>query len=202
MYVPDKWKVTNKNDVYTFIDKYSFATLISPSLQASHIPLILDRENTQLIGHVSRDNPHWRELTSKKALAIFHGPHSYISPSWYAKAPNVPTWNYAAVHVQGTIKLLEPAETIEMLNTLMNKYEPSLVTERMIVTEDYQEKLSKGIVAFSLSIDTIDAKAKLGQHRNIDDQQGVSAALKQSEVADDQALFALMQQLKLGLGGE
>lgn len=202
MYVPDKWKVTNKNDVYTFIDKYSFATLISPSLQASHIPLILDRENTQLIGHVSRDNPHWRELTSKKTLAIFHGPHSYISPSWYAKAPNVPTWNYAAVHVQGTIKLLEPAETIEMLNTLMNKYEPSLVTERMIVTEDYQEKLSKGIVAFSLSIDTIDAKAKLGQHRNIDDQQGVSAALKQSEVADDQALFALMQQLKLGLGGE
>ncbi len=202
MYVPDKWKITEKKDIYAFIEQHAFATLLSPSLQASHVPLILDRENNQLLGHVAKSNPHWCELSEQKCLAIFHGAHSYISPTWYREGPNVPTWNYAAVHVKGTMTLLAPTDTLNMLNTLMDKYEPSLIKERTVVTHDYQEKLSKGIVGFAMKIESIEAKAKLGQHRSEVDQQGVTAALQQSTFANDQALLALMQQLRLGLGAE
>jgi transcriptional regulator len=203
MHVPEKWRLNDETDVFDFIDNYAFATLVSPSLQSSHLPLMLDRVNRCLIGHFARNNPHWRELaenTTQQHLVIFNGPHGYISPTWYANKPAVPTWNYAAVHVKGIAEILSGEETMQALDSLMQKYEPALLVKRDVVSADYQEKLSKGIVGFKISLDVIDAKAKLGQHRSTADQQGVTLALGNSAASDHQALLLFMQQLNLGLG--
>jgi len=203
MHVEEKWRLTEQKQVFSFIEKYSFATLVSPSLQSSHLPLILDRSNNFLIGHFARNNPHWRELADdvlKQHLVIFHGPHGYISPTWYQNKPAVPTWNYAAVHIKGCAEVLSAENTAKALDSLMNKYEPALLVKREVVSADYQEKLSKGIVGFKISIDVTDAKAKLGQHRSIADQQGVTAALGESSSADHQALVDYMHELQLGIG--
>lgn len=203
MHIPEKWRLDKQSDIFAFIENYSFATLVSPSLQSSHLPLMLDRDKQCLIGHFARSNPHWREFiedTTKQHLVIFNGPHGYISPSWYANKPAVPTWNYAVVHIKGCAEILSADETAQALDLLMAKYEPALLDTRDVVTADYQEKLAHGIVGFKISIDEIDAKAKLGQHRTKADQQGVTAALSQSSSPDHQALLNYMQALKLGIG--
>lgn len=202
MHVPEKWRIEDQEQIYSFMESYGFATLISPSLQASHLPIMLDRENQRLFGHFARSNPHWRDIadSNDQHLVIFNGPHSYISPNNYQSKPAVPTWNYAAVHVKGCANIMTNEETAQGLQLLMAKYEPELLKADSVVTAQYQEKLSKGIVGFSVAIETIEAKAKLGQHRSAADQSGVADALRHSTNADSQALYALMQKLKLGLG--
>ena len=203
MYVPEKWRLAKQSDIFAFIEKYSFATLVSPSLQSSHLPLMLDSDKQCLIGHFARSNPHWRELnedTTKQHLVIFNGPHGYISPTWYANKPAVPTWNYAVIHIKGCAEILSADETTQALNLLMRKYEPALLETGDVVTPEYQKKLSHGIVGFKISMDVIDAKVKLGQHRTKEDQQGVTAALSQSSSPEHQALVNYMQALKLGIG--
>ena len=203
MHVPEKWRLDKQSDIFAFIEKYSFATLVSPSLQSSHLPLMLDSDKQYLIGHFARSNPHWRELvedTTQQHLVIFNGPHGYISPTWYANKPAVPTWNYAVIHIKGSAEILSAVETTQALDLLMAKYEPTLLDTRDVVTPEYQEKLAHGIVGFKISIDVIDAKAKLGQHRTKEDQQGVTAALSKSSSPEHQALVNYMQALKLGVG--
>lgn len=203
MHVEEKWRLTEQEQIFAFIEKYSFATLVSPSLQASHLPLMLDRRNHCLIGHFARNNPHWHELaqdTVKQHLVIFNGPHGYISPTWYQNKPAVPTWNYAAVHIKGCAEMLSGDETNHALELLMHKYEPELLVSREVVSADYQAKLIKGIVGFRISLEVVDAKAKLGQHRSNADQQGVATGLSNSNSAEHQALLRYMQELKLGIG--
>jgi transcriptional regulator len=84
----------------------------------------------------------------------------------------------------------------------MQKFEPELLVDRDVVSAEYQEKLSRGIVGFKISIEVIEAKAKLGQHRSIEDQQGVTAALSKSPSAEHQALVNYMHELKLGIGNK
>ncbi|WP_286234387.1 FMN-binding negative transcriptional regulator [Thalassotalea sediminis] len=200
MYVPKNMEFPSESSVIAFIEQYSFATLVSPNLQATRLPLFYEKATHCLFGHFARANAHWKTLTDGNCLAIFDGPHDYISPTWYEGSPNVPTWNYASVHVQGKATLLNAQETANALNKLMEKYEPSLLDNRDIVTPEYQQKLAKGIVGFSISIKDIDAKAKLGQHRSTEDQQGVAHALASSKSIESQALYALMQQWQIGLG--
>ncbi|MDO6425655.1 FMN-binding negative transcriptional regulator [Thalassotalea sp. 1_MG-2023] len=200
MYVPSRMQFPAPSLIDNFLHKYSFVTLVSPSLQATRLPLYYDQEKQRLIGHFSRANPHWKEVAQGPCLAIFDGPHEYISPTWYNKPPNVPTWNYASVHVKGKVTLLDDVNTVIALDKLMEKYEPSLLEERDVVTPEYQEKLLKGIVGFSMTIDHIDAKAKLGQHRSDEDQKGVTNGLSETGTLDSQALLALMIQWQVGLG--
>lgn len=203
MHVEEKWRLTEQEQIFSFIEKNAFATLVSPSLLSSHLPLVLDRSNRCLIGHFARSNPHWKEFqrdASQQHLVIFNGPHSYISPTWYQNKPAVPTWNYAAVHIKGCAKILNGADTSQALDMLMHKYEPELLVNRDIVSADYQEKLIQGIVGFKISLEVVKAKAKLGQHRSTADQQGVTAALGDSASAEHQALLRYMNELKLGIG--
>src|SRR5436853_579782 len=107
MYVPRSFAVSDEKILESFIERYDFATLTSSSstgLVASHIPIMLRRSvgKPVLIGHVARANNQWRHFDGTvEALAVFYGPHAYVSPTWYATSPAVPTWNYAAVHVYG-----------------------------------------------------------------------------------------------------
>ena len=116
MYVPASFAVSDEKTLESFIERYDFATLITGSatgLVASHIPLMLRRSvgNAFLIGHVARANSQWEHFDGNtEALAIFHGPHAYVSPTWYTTSPAVPTWNYAAVHVYGKPRAREEGD--------------------------------------------------------------------------------------------
>src|SRR5207244_5542732 len=117
-YGPPDFAESDRDTLHDFIERYSFGLLVSQVGGvpfATHLPFLLDRTagpNGTLIGHVARANPHWRELASQTALAVFSGPHAYISPTWYEATNVVPTWNFAAVHATGRAELVEDTSAL------------------------------------------------------------------------------------------
>ncbi len=202
MHIPAKWQMDSIEHMHQLIENYGFATLVSSNLNASLIPLLLETsvgDKGTLFGHLSKANTHWQEIDGQRVLAIFNGPHAYISPTWYASKPAVPTWNYATVHVYGKVELTEPLITIDILNKTIQKYEPSLMQRSDVLDEAYRDKLLKGIVGFKIIIDDIQGKEKLGQHRSIEDQEGVLKGLStRKENSDALQLFDYMME-KRGL---
>jgi len=181
MYQPAPFQESDRQTLFDFIDSYGFATLVSfanDGPMVSHLPLLLEREATgqaRLLGHLARANPHWEYLRGQTpALAIFHGPHSYISPTWYAERPAAPTWNYAVVHTYGVPKLADSDLTENIIRRLFVKYEqarPNPLQERL-PREFVRQKL-RAIVGFELPIDRLEGKFKLSQNKSRLDRAGV-----------------------------
>jgi len=144
---------------------------------------------------MARANPQWQHFSSStEALVVFHGPHSYISPSWYQTGPAVPTWNYAAVHAYGIpVVFSEHERVVSLLGEMVSTYESSF--ERPWpgdLPDDYRDKLMKGIVAFEIPVTRLEGKFKLGQNRSVADLQRVFEALSRSDDADSRAVARLM----------
>ena len=200
MYIPGKWNMDYTDDIHHFIKEFGFASIISNDLEASHLPLLLlpnEGDKGVLYGHFSNTNTHFKSIDKSKVLAIFTGPHAYISPTWYDKSPAVPTWNYAVVHVSGKLELTGDETTSTMLEALINKYEPQLLINGVIPAE-FKAKLSKGIIGFKITISKLQGKEKLGQHRSKADQLGVVAALEKSTNTDEIELLKYMQSRHIG----
>src|SRR5262245_5862540 len=130
MYAPRSFSEDDREVLLDFIEEHGFATLVSwapPEPTVSHVPLLVDRSSKgseRLIGHLARANRHWQSFDGEAtALAIFHGPHAYVSPAWYTAHPSVPTWNYAVVHVHGPARAVDEAATRDTLERLIEKYE-------------------------------------------------------------------------------
>lgn len=124
MHIPDKWNMGSIEKIHQFIAEFGFAALVSNNLEASHIPMLLSKEEGEfgvIYGHFARSNPHWKSIKNTDVLAIFSGPHSYISPTWYETQPSVPTWNYSAVHVVGSIQLTDDETTLKTLEQTIEK---------------------------------------------------------------------------------
>lgn len=173
MYIPELYKNENQEEIRQFIHQNGFALLINQvqgKPWATHIPLVLEFNSDGkdiLTGHLSAANPQAQNLKNDDdVLAVFSGPHTYISSSWYDHE-NVPTWNYIAVHVYGKIKILHYDQTLESLKRLVDKYEAT--SEKPIRIEDLSEKTmrqAQGIIAFEIEITSIEAKKKLSQNRD------------------------------------
>lgn len=189
MYIPDLYKNENQEAITAFLKENSFGILINQTngkLWATHIPLELSINSegkTILEGHISKENPQWKGFAENdQILAIFSGPHSYISPSWYDHE-NVPTWNYIAVHVYGKIKIIEGDEVIESLKRLVDKYEQN--SENPVRIEDLSEKTmmqSRGIVAFQIEIEEIQAQQKMSQNRDDKNYQNIISELEKTNI--------------------
>jgi len=201
MYIPPAFRIEDAAKLAAFIRRHSFATLIThdgAAPFASHLPMLFQPDvgsRGVLVSHMARANPQWRHFASGgEALAIFHGPHSYISPSWYQTAPAVPTWNYATVHAYGVPAILSDHErVVSLLRETVSFYEASFQQPWPgDLPEDYREKLMRGIVAFEIPITRIEGKFKLGQNRSADDIQGVCQTLSPSADPDSRALAQLM----------
>jgi transcriptional regulator len=204
MYMPKHFAVEDRAQQLQFMRDYGFATLVSQRGRgptATHLPLAVEERddgNVFLMGHVARSNPHWKELESgTEALAIFHGPHAYISPTWYEIHPSVPTWNYAAVHAYGKARLLDAVATRRLLKTLSDQYESGREKPWRMedLTNDYVEKMVAAIVGFEIAIERIEGKFKLSQNRANADRVGVVNALLQGAPADQQ-VARLMQRVE------
>jgi len=204
MYIPPFNRVDDHDRILTFIADYGFATVISAdggNLVASHLPVLLDSSDGEwgtLRSHMARANPQWRHFESgNEVLCIFHGPHAYISPSWYAMQHTVPTWNYGAVHVYGTPKLVDEAALRQIVLDTTERYESGMVVPWQIpLTESEIGKMLKAIVGFSIAITRVEAKFKLGQNRSTEDQEKMLKSLQVSTRRGDNELaeFIAAQQ--------
>jgi len=140
-----------------------------------------------LIGHMARANPHWSHFGSGASLAVFHGPHAYVSPSWYAQpAIQVPTWNYAVVHVRGRARIVaDRAATLATLQHMVARFEGGRAAPWRLQLEGARlDAMVGAIVAFEIEIERIDAKFKLSQNRDEADRRRVAAALRTEAYAD------------------
>jgi transcriptional regulator len=198
MYIPASFRVDDPEVLERFIEDYSFATLVSICGEipfATHLPLVLDRERRTLLGHVARANPHAKVFGAKsESLAIFNGPHAYISPSWYATAPAVPTWNYAVVHVHGPLESLSEDRTRELVDLTVDKYESTRPTPwPNDLPQDFRQKMLSAIVGFEMPIARIEGKFKLGQNRSEADQLAMLSHL-QSAGPDARSLSKFIER--------
>jgi transcriptional regulator len=188
MYIPAPFREDRLDVLHRVIRDNSFATLVSmgkDGLIATHIPILLDANRGShgtLVGHVARENPHWRAFAEDQdTLAIFQGPHAYISPSWYTTSYAVPTWNYVAVHAYGRSRLVEDPEPLyqivaETVSTFEKQFDYAWDLE---ARREYAEKLLKNIVGFEIEITRLEGKRKLSQNRSAADQERVVAGLSE-----------------------
>ena len=187
MYIPVHYRNENLKEIFEFIRQNPFAILVSSgdAPLATHIPiqLVQEGETYFLEGHISKGNPQWKTFEGQPLLAIFSGPHTYVSSSWYNHV-NVPTWNYMAVHVYGTITMQSEEEMRSALRSLVDRYEansekPVKVEE---MPEDMMKKYLRGIVGFRMSMDRIEGKWKLSQNRDEEDYRNI---IKELERVDE-----------------
>ena len=199
MYVPSHFRNENIAEVKQFIKENSFGILVNQAqgrIWGTHIPFQLSADEHSLFAHVSKANAQWKGFgTSSEALAIFSGPHSYISPSWY-NHENVPTWNYIAVHVYGTVKLIEGDELYHALKRMVDHYETASVKpvslERM--SPDYVKKAIQGLVGFEMTIREIQAAYKLSQNRDPENYHNIIQELEQQNDPGSRQIATAMKE--------
>jgi transcriptional regulator len=195
VYVPPAFRIDDQAVLHDFISRHGFATLVSVADGvpfASHLPLLL--EGGVLKGHMARGNPQWRTFGAADVLAIFTGPHGYISPTWYEVRPAVPTWNYAAVHVYGQARVVEEFEWVsDTVDRLVAKYEAGQPRPwDGSMPEEYRRKMLAGVVGFEVAVSRIEGKYKLSQNRSEADRRGVVRQLAAGD-AEDRALAEFMR---------
>ncbi|MEK7015645.1 FMN-binding negative transcriptional regulator [Bacillus sp. FSL R9-9410] len=199
MYIPKHFTIQDEETKYEMIEQNSFATLFSQhngAPYATHLPLLLNRETLTLYGHFARPNEQWKDSGNQQVLAVFQGPHSYISPSWYETNKAVPTWNYVAVHVYGELEIVEDEQgLIDSLQDLVHKYEnPKSTYSLNDVDPNYMEGLSRGIVGFKIKINKIEGKAKLSQNHSVERRELVVEELEKVGSEGSRGIAGLMKK--------
>jgi transcriptional regulator len=183
MYIPVANRIENSAKINAFIHSYGFATVITEGDSrpwASHLPVLFNEGANILRSHMARPNEQWRHFNSaQEILCIFHGPHAYISPSWYVQQHTVPTWNYAAVHVYGRPTLVEDQDALkQIVFDTTEKYEALMPQPWKLPLSDQElNAMLKAIVGFTIAITRIEAKFKLGQNRSREDREGTVRGL-------------------------
>ena len=210
VYIPAAFAVDDRAATLRHLHDHPFATLITPAAPEpwiTHIPLLLkdvgDTDAT-LIGHFARANPHWRHVAGVESIAIFHGPHAYVSPSWYAEpAQAVPTWNFTAVHAAGSLEIFDDAaKTRGVLDALIARFEGNRASPWKLSMPDRERDAMIGaIVGFEMPIRRFEVKFKLSQNRPRDDRIRVIGAL-QAEGYSEAAQTAAWMQAYAGVDDE
>ena len=186
MYIPAYTRVDDRERINAFIHAYGFGSVVTIRDEipwASHLPVLFDESAGLLRSHMARANEQWRHFQPhREVLCIFHGPHAYISPSWYVQQHDVPTWNYGAVHVYGVPQIIDQREALKqiVLDTT-NKYEALVPRSWMLpLSDDELNGMLRAIVGFTIRITRIEAKFKLGQNRSAEDREGTVRGLSNS----------------------
>ncbi|HEY4166145.1 MAG TPA: FMN-binding negative transcriptional regulator [Reyranella sp.] len=158
-----------------------------------------DGQHGSLIGHMARNNDHWKLFARPaQSLAIFWGPHAYVSPTWYAPGPKVPTWNYVTVHAYGRPQIIEATPAVLMVLTkLAAQFEGKGVDAWGLgrLPPGNAAEQTKHIVAFRMPLERVETKLKLSQNRDLEDRHRVIAKLEASDSQDSQATAAWMKRV-------
>lgn len=202
MYVPPHFAETDATTLHDFIEAHAFGLLVSNlggGPFATHLPFLLDRDagpHGTLIGHVARANPHWHDLAGAPALAVFSGPHAYVSPTWYEDAPAVPTWNYVAVHATGRAELVDDRDALrDIVARSVAVFEAGMPSPwRFDPDTTYADRLLAQIVGFRVVIEKLEGKRKLNQNHPAGRREKVIRALEAAGGENGRAIAAAMRQ--------
>ena len=194
IYRPDAFRLDDREALLAFATAHPFATVITrgqTGLTISHLPLLVDPRRGVLRGHLARANPQYDDLVAGcDVIAIFHGPHAYVSPSVYEEQPSVPTWNYVVVHASGKGRVIDETALRAMLDELVGHFDPT--GWRFEAPEEYVQSALGAIAGFEILIEQLEGKWKLSQNRSLVDQARVVAWLERGDDAS-RAVAALMR---------
>jgi transcriptional regulator len=201
MYLPAAFAETDPTQLHEFIERHSFGTLVSQFEGrpfATHVPFLLERTTSPhgtLVGHMARANSQWTEFNGQTALAIFTGPHAYISPTWYESENVVPTWNYSAVHVYGRAETIESADgLLDIVQRSVRFYEaPMPAPWTFDGSSTFIERMLSQIVGFRIAIERIEGKFKLNQNHPAERRRKVVRALRERDDENSQGVADLME---------
>ncbi|HVW36899.1 MAG TPA: FMN-binding negative transcriptional regulator [Pirellulales bacterium] len=205
MYIPASFEQLDPDELQAFIERHSFAALVSQhdgQPLASQLPLHFKPdcgEQGCLVGHMARANPQWRQADGQTVLAMFTGPHAYISASWYEAQNVVPTWNYAAVHIYGRFEAIHDTPALlAIVREFVEFYESGRSEPWQLPDDEFIERLTESIVGFHIPIDRIEGKWKLSQNQPAERRQKVIAALERRSDENSRAVAALMRSKASG----
>jgi transcriptional regulator len=203
VYLPPAFTETRDDILLAHIERHDFALLVthgSAGLIASQIPFLAERRGGTLYlqAHIARANPQAADLDGAgEALAIFPGPHAYISPGWYEAGPAVPTWNYAAVHAYGPARSsADPAWLRDLVRRLSARHEAREPApwDMEGLPEPYVQSMLNGIIGIEIAVSRLDGKFKLSQNRPAADRPRIIAALQRRADPESDAVAQLMRE--------
>jgi transcriptional regulator len=200
MYTPPYNRMENRAEIVDLMRAHNFCLLVTGAggeLHGSHLPCLVDERGDRMVIelHMAKANPQWQQFFDDEVLVVFSGPHAYVSPRWYARAPAVPTWNYAAVHAYGTVTVVDDRQAKHAAQRrLVAAHDPEWLTEFDGLAQDYVDPMLSAIVVFEVAVTRLDARWKLSQNRGRREQDLVIENLERGAAAGDQALAALMRK--------
>ena len=201
VYLPPHFTEADEAVLLAHIERHDFGLLITQDggLIASQVPFLSERRDGKfyLQGHLARPNPQAAALDGGEALAIFPGPHAYISPSWYGAGPAVPTWNYASVHAYGAARAIADKEWLALfLRRLSERHEAREAAPWRMQDQPapFLDGMLGGIVGFEIAVDRLEGKFKLSQNRPATDRPRIAAALEARDDADSHGVARLMRE--------
>lgn len=199
MYHPTPFRLTDQTELLRFMRAHSFATLITAPGGvpfASHIPLLVESEVSEdsegtlyLRSHLALANPQWQHFGGADCLVIFQGPHALIDSAWYESRPNVPTWNYTAVHAYGQAQVVAGEATRRIAYGLVAQHTPDMAA----IPADFERRMLAGVVTFELRVSKLEGKYKLSQNKPATDRANVQRELAVSDLEHERAIAELME---------
>jgi transcriptional regulator len=196
------YKTKNHEKVLQFMQAHPFVMLTGCDEQqcpvATQVPILISEKNGRLFleGHVMRNTDHQKAFAANNnALAIFTGPHTYVSASWYTNPQQAPTWNYMAVHAKGKLTFLAEERLIDILKRTTEQFESNPASEASFdkLPDDYVNRLAKAIVAFEIEVTSLDHTFKLSQNRDEESYKNITHRLSVSEDAGANAIAKMME---------
>jgi len=200
MYIPKHYLSTDQKEITAFMQRYNFGTLITAEENiptATHLPFLTEEEGDGVVlsSHFAKANPQAAALEGKEILVIFSEPHAYISPAFYEKEQNVPTWNYVAVHAYGKARLIsDETGMLALLEKSILAFDTDYIQQWQRLPDDYKSRMLKGIVAFQIEVTTLEGKKKLSQNKTPTEQKRIIDAFSRSE---DQNQVQIAEYMKL-----
>ena len=200
MYSPPYNQVEDRAEVLSFMRANNFAVVVTATggePRASHLPVLVEERDGGLVivAHMAKNNPQWEAFFDEEVLVVFHGPHAYVSPRWYAEKERVPTWNYAAVHAYGKVRAFhEPEAKRAAVAKLVAHHDPQWLPDYEKLSDGYMAGMLEAIVAFEIPIDRLETRWKLSQNRGREEMELITAELEKSPLGSERDLVPLMRK--------
>ena len=206
MYIPQAFAEADQGKLHGFIEAHSFGLLVSAHEGgpfASHLPFLLERDagpHGTLVGHMARANPQWRHADGRPVLAVFSGPHAYVSPAWYEAEDVVPTWNYVTVHATGVFRAVHDRDALlGIVRDTVAVHEGGRPRPWTLdVSGEFLDRMLKGIVGFRIEVGRLEGKWKLNQNHPEERRRKVVRALEQAGDQQAREIARLMAEMLEG----
>lgn len=199
MYIPKHYSGKDQKESISFMKRFNFGIMITSVKNipvATHLPFVISEKDNEIkiTSHFAKANTHWKNIESNDSLIIFSEPHAYISPKHYDKQQNVPTWNYISIHAYGKAKVVEDErKTIDILEQMIDDFEPSYREQWEILSDDYKSKMAQGIVAFEFYASKLESKQKLSQNKKEKERESIIKSLSDSVMQNEKLISEYMQ---------